>query len=145
MTNNQSQKFTIVSVVAVLVRIVLALFFLFVGYWKAFGPVEMLAEHGAWVAGFPVWFARGVGLTEIVCAMFLLAPARLGGGRYYPLVIIGAFGLLVNQMAALAAHAMRAEFSMIMQNIILMSLLLVAVTVIRKRQENTSNKKPMIL
>lgn len=102
-------------------RVFLAAFFLFVGYWKTFGPIDALAEHHAWVAGFPALFARAIGWQETLCAAALLTPAfwatRLVA-PFAPLV------LLVNQIAALAVHAARGEAAMAApQNLILITLL----------------------
>lgn len=104
-----------------IVRILLATFFAFVGYWKAFGPVEALAEHHAWVAGFPVWFARSVGVSELAFAVMLLLPARFD---QYRLVVWSAGLLFANQLAALAVHLARGEAAQAApQNIVLLVLL----------------------
>src|SRR5262245_39065702 len=102
-------------------RLLLAAFFLFVGYWKALGPYAALAEHRAWVADFPPWFARGLGWQEIVCALGLLVPAvaPVRGVAFW-----SAIGLLINQAVALGAHAMRGEAAQAApQNLILIAAL----------------------
>jgi DoxX-like family len=86
--------------------LLLAAFFAFVGYWKAFGPIEALAEHHAWVAGWPDWFARTVGWSELACAAALVGSA-LAGLR--TVAFWAALVLIVNQLAALAVHVSRSE------------------------------------
>ena len=102
-------------------RIVLAAFFAFVGYWKAFGPIEALAEHHAWVAGFPDWFARAVGWSELACAAALVTSAltSLRGLAFWTAIV-----LIVNQLAALAVHVSRGEVAAAgPQNLVLLVML----------------------
>ncbi|MBL8549012.1 MAG: DoxX family protein [Hyphomonadaceae bacterium] len=87
-------------------RALLAAFFLFVGYWKALGPIEALAEHRAWVAQFPDLFARAVGWSEILCAIGLLIPAFPATRR---VALWSALILAINQLVALGVHAARGE------------------------------------
>jgi uncharacterized membrane protein YphA (DoxX/SURF4 family) len=87
-------------------RLLLAAFFAFVGYWKALGPIEALAEHRAWVAHAPDWLARAVGWSEIACAAALLTPAFASTRR---VAFWGAAVLLVNQIIALSVHAAYGE------------------------------------
>lgn len=105
-------------------RLLLAAFFVFVGYWKAVGPYAALAEHRAWVAGMPECAARGVGWSEIICATALLVPsfARTRSVAFWAAVI-----LLINQCIALAVHVARGEAAQAApQNLILCTLLLFA-------------------
>jgi hypothetical protein len=111
------------------IRLPAAAFFAFVGYWKAFGPYEALAEHHAWVAGFPAWFARGVGVSEMLCALALLVPAKPGStGR---LVAGAALLLIANQIAALAVHASRGESAALPQNVVIIALLCLLFVLLR--------------
>jgi len=106
------------------IRFLLAAFFLFVGYWKALGPIEALAEHHAWVAGFPNWFARAIGWQEILSAATLLTPAFAATRNIAPLAAIA---LLVNQIGALAVHIIRGEGAAAgPQNLVLIALLAIA-------------------
>lgn len=103
------------------IRILLTAFFVFVGYWKAFGPIDALAEHGAWVAGFPAWFARVVGWSEILAGAALLAVAST---RAHILAQAGAAYLALNQVAALGVHLSRHEADALPQNLIVIALLM---------------------
>lgn len=97
---------TTLRVLSRIACLLLAAFFAFVGYWKAFGPIAALAEHHAWVAGWPDWFARTVGWSELACAAALVIAALTGRSR---LAFWTALVLIVNQLAALAVHASRNE------------------------------------
>ena len=101
--------------------LVLAAFFAFVGYWKAFGPIEALAEHHAWVAGWPAWFARAVGWSELACAAALAGASFTGRSR---LAFWTALVLIINQLAALAVHVSRGEAAVAgPQNLVLLAVL----------------------
>ncbi|MBO9726359.1 MAG: DoxX family protein [Novosphingobium sp.] len=90
---------------------VLALFFLFVGFMKAFAPLTELARHRAWTVHLPVLVGRGVGWTEIICALLLLF------GMFCPSIgIAGALALLLNQVGAGVVHAWVGEFQSLPQN-----------------------------
>lgn len=112
----------------------LAAFFAFVGYWKALGPIEALAEHHAWVAGWPAWLARTVGWSELACAAALVAAAAAGlrGLAFWAAIV-----LIVNQLAALAVHASRGEAAAAgPQNLALIAMLgLVALQTYRARPQ----------
>lgn len=106
-------------------RLSLAAFFAFVGYWKASGPMAALAEHGAWVAGFPEWFARAVGASELACAAALLAEPFVADRR---VASWGAPVLILNQAIALGVHAARGEAAQAApQNLFIITLLVIVI------------------
>jgi hypothetical protein len=101
--------------------LLLAAFFAFVGYWKAFGPIEALVEHHAWVAGWPDWFARAVGWSELACAAALVGSSFAGLSSA---VFWTALVLIVNQLAALAVHVSRSEAAAAgPQNLVILAVL----------------------
>jgi uncharacterized membrane protein YphA (DoxX/SURF4 family) len=51
----------------------LAIFFAFVGWHKTFSPVSELAKHGAYTVHLPEWLGRFAGVTEMLCALALVA------------------------------------------------------------------------
>jgi hypothetical protein len=109
------------DMLATLVRVLLAAFFAFVGYWKALGPIDALAEHHAWVAGLPVWFARAVGWSELACAAALVVSIL---GKLRRLATATAIVLIVNQLVALGVHLARGEAAAAgPQNLVLIALL----------------------
>lgn len=105
-----------------LIRLAIAAFFAFVGYWKALGPISALIEHHAWVSGYPVWFARSVGWSEIICAVMLITPA-IGKLRYVALT--GVVTLFINNIVAFITHMSRDELHLTPQNVVIGALLLV--------------------
>jgi DoxX-like family len=114
-----------------ILRLLLAAFVAFVGYWKALGPIESLAEHHAWVAGFPNWFARAIGWSELACAAALLMPAY---GEARNIAGRAAAILIVNQAIALGVHIYRGEAAMAApQNLVLIALLSLVVWALRAR------------
>lgn len=101
----------------------LALFFLFVGYMKAFAPLAELMQHQAWTVYLPEPVGRAVGWSEIGCALLLLIGiARPTATR------VGAVALLLNQMVAAAMHGWMGELQSLPQNavIVLICVLILA-------------------
>jgi hypothetical protein len=117
--------------------LLLGAFFAFVGYWKAFGPVQALAEHHAWVAGWPGWFARTIGWSELLCAAALIASAlaALRGVAFWTALV-----LIINQLTALAVHVSRSEAAVAgPQNLVILAVLgLIAVHAHRATRQASS-------
>ena len=112
---------TILRVLCRIACLLLAAFFAFVGYWKAFGPIEALTEHHAWVAGWPDWIARGVGWSELACAAALVVSSLVDLRQ---LALWTALALIANQLAALTVHASRSEVAAAgPQNLVLLAIL----------------------
>jgi len=112
---------TTLRVLSRIACLLLGAFFAFVGYWKAFGSIEALAEHRAWVAGWPTWFARTIGWSELASAAALIASslARLSGLAFWTALV-----LIVNQLAALAVHISRSEAAAAgPQNLVILAVL----------------------
>jgi hypothetical protein len=112
---------TTLQILSRLACLLLGAFFAFVGYWKAFGSIEALAEHHAWVAGWPDWFARTIGWSELACAAALVASS-LAGLRN--LAFFTALVLIANQLVALAVHISRGEAAATgPQNLVILTML----------------------
>ena len=112
---------TTLRVLSRIACLLLGAFFAFVGYWKAFGPIQALAEHHAWVAGWPDWFARTVGWSELLCAGALIASALAGlrGVAFWTALV-----LIINQLTALAVHVSRSEAAAAgPQNLVILAVL----------------------
>ena len=105
---------------AAVLALVLAAFFGFVGYNKAFAPLTDLQRYGAWTIWLPETVGRLVGWSEMACAAGLLlalpAPTRA-------IARLAAIVLIVNQLAAAAVHAVHGETGALPQNLILIALL----------------------
>ncbi len=115
--------------------LLLAVFFAFVGYWKALGPIEALAEHHAWVAGWPEWFARTVGWSELLCAAALVVSVF---GGLSGLALWTALLLIVNQLSAVAVHISRNEAASSGPQ----SLLIIATLVLIALHNHRSGRRP---
>ena len=103
-------------------QFLLAAFFGFVGYKKAFAPMADLASYHAWVAALPPLVARTVGWSEMLCAIALVLPGVLRRGRR--VIAISAAILCINQFCAIALHALRGELAgALLQNLMLILLL----------------------
>lgn len=61
---------------AAMLALLLAAFFGFVGWNKAFAPLAELARHGAWTVHLPEWLGRLVGWSELALAAALVHLAR---------------------------------------------------------------------
>ncbi|WP_311269938.1 DoxX family protein [Sphingobium sp. WCS2017Hpa-17] len=121
----------------VLASCLLALFFLFVGYMKAFAPLAELMQHHAWTVYLPEPVGRTVGWSEMGCALLLLIGiARPAAAR------VGAVALLLNQMVAAAVHGWMGEAQSLPQNavIVLICVLILALQSGRRIME-TAHKE----
>ncbi|MFM5925130.1 MAG: DoxX family protein [Novosphingobium sp.] len=98
----------------------LALFFAFVGWNKAFAPLEDLAHYHAWTVYLPEWLGRLIGWSEMALAALLLAVLVPGQRRW---TAIAALALIANQLVAAAVHALHAETGALPQNGGLIALL----------------------
>lgn len=100
--------------------VLLALFFAFVGWNKAFAPLSVLAQHHSWTVFLPEWLGRMVGWSELALALGLLAalvPARRRIARMAALLLIA------NQLVAVLVHLTHREASALPQNAVLIALL----------------------
>lgn len=100
--------------------LVLAMFFAFVGWNKAFAPVAELARHDAWTVQLPEWLGRLVGWSEMVLAVGLLA-GLLPNHRH--LSRFAAMALIANQVAAAIVHVNEGESAALPQNATLIAAL----------------------
>ena len=103
----------------IVVSALLAAFFGFVGFMKAFAPMAELAIHRAWVVGLPVPLARAIGWSEMLCALILLVGAVARPAWATGAAIV----LIVNQLVALSVHLARGETGALPQNLVLLGLL----------------------
>lgn len=98
----------------------LAAFFGFVGWNKAFVPLEDLARYHAWTVYLPEWLGRLVGWSEMALALGLLCfivPKLRRHARAAALLLI------VNQLVAATVHLTHGEAAALPQNAVLIALL----------------------
>jgi DoxX-like family len=102
--------------------LLLAAFFAFVGWNKAFAPLAELARHGAWTMHLPEGLGRLIGWSEMALAAMLLAALA---PRWRHLARIAAALLIANQLAAAAVHFAHGETAAMPQNAVLIAVQLV--------------------
>ena len=104
--------------------ILLAAFFAFVGWNKAFAPLTELARHHAWTVLLPDWLGRLIGWSEMALVAGMLGAAAL---RHARLAGGSALVLVANQLAAAVVHLANGEAAALPQNALLIALLLIVV------------------
>jgi len=122
--------------------ILLAAFFTFVGWNKAFAPLADLARYGSWTVWLPESLGRLVGWSEMACAVTLLAMLV---PRRERLARVAAAILVANQVVAAAMHIAHGEFDALPQNVVLVTLLLCVVCASgswRRRGKTRGRKVP---
>jgi hypothetical protein len=120
---------------AATLAVLLAAFFCFVGWNKAFATLADLTRYGAWTVWLPEWLGRLVGWSEMACAVALLGVLVPGRER---IARAAAAILAANQVVAGAMHLVHAEFGALPQNAVLSALLLgIVLAAAKLTQRNT--------
>lgn len=98
-------------------QILLAATFLMAGGTKVAAPLDQLQAQMPWVSGALGGLVRSIGVTEVLGAIGLVAPAAT---RILPkLTPLAALGLVTVMVLASLMHATRGEFGMIGVNAVL--------------------------
>jgi hypothetical protein len=98
-------------------QLLLAAMFLMSGGMKVAAPLDQLEAQMPWVSGALGGLVRFIGVTELLGAVGLVAPAAT---RILPkLTPLAAIGLLTVMVLASVTHASRGEFGMIAVNAVL--------------------------
>jgi hypothetical protein len=100
--------------------LLLAAFFAFVGWNKAFASLADLARYGAWTVFLPEWAGRLVGWSEMGLAAGLLS---IFVHRRRTIACWSALLLIVNQIVAALVHLTHGEAAAMPQNGVLIALL----------------------
>ena len=99
----------------------LAMFFIAAGYAKLSEPMANLVDLMRWPALVSENFTRGLGLTEIVLAVLVLAPlVSWKHGR--PLLVVAAAGLLALETVMLAIHLTGLDVGPAVTNVVLLAM-----------------------
>jgi uncharacterized membrane protein YphA (DoxX/SURF4 family) len=136
MHSHKGSNKTLKMIGVIFASCLLALFFLFVGYMKAFAPLAELMQHHAWTVYLPEPVSRAVGWSEMGGALLLLIGiARPTAAR------VGAVALLLNQMVAAAMHGWMGEVQSLPQNavIVLICALILALQSSHRIMETDRN------
>lgn len=118
-------------IVLILLAVVIGGFSLFVGYHKAFSPLEELARHSAWTIHLPVLLGRALGILEIAAAgaMILSLPFR-GFARIGALC---AAWITLNHAVAAVVHIIHAEWHTLTQSAVMITLCIVMTALYAQR------------
>jgi hypothetical protein len=110
--------------VAMATALLLAAFFAFVGWNKAFAPLADLVRYGSWTVWLPEWLGRLVGWSEMALALGIVGMLHESFRRIGRLA---AWALVANQIVAALVHLAHGELSALPQNAVLIALLLIVV------------------
>lgn len=122
----------------VLLTLLLAGFSAFVGWNKAFAPVEILREHSAWTYHLPVLLGRLVGWLEMAAVVTLLLAlmrprlARLGR--------IAAAWITANHAVAAVVHVIHEEWHTLTQSAVVLLLCAIWLWLWRARTRSVSKR-----
>jgi putative oxidoreductase len=101
-------------------QIILGAMFTMAGIMKATQPAEALMEVIPWANATPIALVRFIGVSELLGGLGLLLPSLL---RLKPrLSVWAAIGLMTVMLLAALFHVIRAEYSDIGMNVLLMSI-----------------------
>jgi hypothetical protein len=99
----------------------LAMFFFAAGYAKITESMTNLVQLMTWPGLVPDALVRGLGVTEMVLAVLMLAPVvSWRHGR--PLMVVAAVGLLALENLMLAFHALNLDVGPAFTNVILIAM-----------------------
>ena len=118
---------------ATVVALLLAAFFGFVGYSKAFARLSDLERHGAWTIHLPEFAGRLVGWSEMIGSALLVASVAVP--RLRPLAVPVALYFIANQLAAAAVHAWHGEAGALPQNAVIIAAFIAIALVMRGRRQ----------
>lgn len=131
---------TFLGAALTLLTLLLAAFFGFVGYMKAFAPLDMLERHNAWTVHIAEPAGRAVGWSEMACALVL--AAALIRPKWSRTGMLAAAILVLNQLDAAAVHFRQGETATLPQNaVIVAASLLVLLLHARRPFRSTTNNE----
>jgi uncharacterized membrane protein YphA (DoxX/SURF4 family) len=104
------------------VQILLALFFIMVGYSHGLMPYDEIAQQATWMNAVPHALGRFIGYAELAGGLGLIIPAAT---RIKPwLTPLAALGLAIIMILAIPFHIVRGEASVIWMHTVFAALAL---------------------
>lgn len=101
-------------------QVLLACFFVMVGYSHALMPFDQVAQQATWMKDVPRWLSRFIGYAEITGGLGLIIPAAT---RMAPwLTPLAAGGLATIMLLAMPFHVLKGEASVIWIHALLAAL-----------------------
>ena len=111
---------TLLNVVLWILQVVLALMYLFAGYQKTFGNLQVVVKSIFWVLSVPAPLVRFIGISELLGGIGLVLPALL---KIRPqLTALAAAGLSLIMVGANIFHLVRGEFFVLPMTFVLLIL-----------------------
>ncbi|MEZ5742437.1 MAG: DoxX family protein [Sphingomonadaceae bacterium] len=104
----------------VLLSLLLGAFSAFVGWNKAFAPLDVLREHSAWTIHLPIWLGRVVGWLEMLAVAMLFAALAMP--RLARFGLLAAAWITINHSVAAIFHVVNAEWHTLTQSAVLIPL-----------------------
>jgi len=101
-------------------QVLLACFFVMVGYSHALMPFDQIAQQATWMKDVPRWLSLFIGYAEIAGGLGLIIPAAI---RIAPwLTPLAALGLAVIMILAIPFHVLKGEASVIWMHALIAAL-----------------------
>ncbi|NCP18984.1 MAG: hypothetical protein GW855_07495 [Erythrobacter sp.] len=135
--NSRARSILIVVLLCILV-VPIGAFSLFVGWNKAFAPLEILAEHSAWTIHLPVIVGRAIGILELIAATALFAA--LAVPRLARIGMYAAIWITLNNVVAAIVHIIFAEWHTLPQSAVVITLCVIMVLLFASRARGLKQK-----
>lgn len=103
-------------------QVLLACFFVMVGYSHALMPFDQVAQEATWMNDVPRWLSLFIGYAEIAGGLGLIIPAATRIARW--LTPLAALGLGTIMILAIPFHVVRGEASVVWIHALLAALAL---------------------
>ena len=101
-------------------QVLLACFFVMVGYSHALMPFDQIAQQATWMIDVPRWFSLFIGYAEITGGLAFIIPAAT---RIAPwLTPLAALGLATIMILAIPFHVLKGEASVIWMHTLIAAL-----------------------
>ena len=101
-------------------QVLLACFFVMVGYSHALMPFDQIAQEATWMNDVPRWLSLCIGYAEIAGGLGLVIPAAT---RIAPwLTPLAALGLATIMILAIPFHVLKGEASVIWMHALIAAL-----------------------
>jgi len=92
-------------------QVLLACFFVMVGYSHALMPFDEIAQQATWMSDVPRWLSLFIGYAEIAGGLGLIIPAATRRASW--LTSLAALGLAAIMILAIPFHILKGEASVI--------------------------------
>lgn len=121
-TRSTPMSRTALNITLWVLQVLLACFFVMVGYSHALMPFDQVAQQATWMNSVPRWLSLFIGYAEIAGGLGLIIPAAT---RIAPwLTPLAALGLATIMILAIPFHVLKGEASVIWMHALIAALAL---------------------